>query len=45
MAAQQLASLDRSTLRERSLQALHTAITTGQYRRGITSVRRNLQGV
>ena len=34
MAAQQLASLDRSTLRERSLQALHTAITTGQYRPG-----------
>jgi DNA-binding GntR family transcriptional regulator len=34
MAAQPLASLDRSTLRERALEALHTAITTGQYRPG-----------
>jgi DNA-binding GntR family transcriptional regulator len=34
MAAQPLASLDRSTLRERSLEALRTAIITGQYRPG-----------
>jgi DNA-binding GntR family transcriptional regulator len=34
MAAQPLASLDRSTLRERSLEALRTAITSGEYRPG-----------
>jgi DNA-binding GntR family transcriptional regulator len=34
MAAQPLASLDRSTLRERALEALRTAITSGQYRPG-----------
>jgi DNA-binding GntR family transcriptional regulator len=34
MATQPLASLDRSTLRERALEALRTAITTGQYRPG-----------
>jgi len=34
VAAQPLASLDRSTLRERALEALRTAITTGQYRPG-----------
>jgi DNA-binding GntR family transcriptional regulator len=34
MAAQPLASLDRSTLRERALEALRAAITTGQYRPG-----------
>jgi DNA-binding GntR family transcriptional regulator len=34
MAAQPLASLDRSTLRERALEALRVAITTGQYRPG-----------
>jgi DNA-binding GntR family transcriptional regulator len=31
MAAQPLASLDRSTLRERALEALRTAITSGEY--------------
>jgi DNA-binding GntR family transcriptional regulator len=34
MTTQPLASLDRSTLRERALEALRTAITTGQYRPG-----------
>jgi DNA-binding GntR family transcriptional regulator len=34
MAAQPLTSLDRSTLRERSLEALHSAITSGEYRPG-----------
>jgi DNA-binding FadR family transcriptional regulator len=34
MAAQPLTSLDRSTLRERSLEALRTAITSGEYRPG-----------
>jgi DNA-binding GntR family transcriptional regulator len=34
MATQPLASLDRSTLRERALEALRTAITSGQYRPG-----------
>lgn len=34
MAAQPLTSLDRSTLRERSLGALRTAITSGEYRPG-----------
>lgn len=34
MAAQPLTNLDRSTLRERSLEALHTAITSGEYRPG-----------
>ena len=34
MAAQPLASLDRSTLRERALEALRTAIVSGQYRPG-----------
>jgi DNA-binding GntR family transcriptional regulator len=34
MAAQPLASLDRSTLRERALEALRTAITSGEYRPG-----------
>jgi DNA-binding GntR family transcriptional regulator len=34
MTAQPLASLDRSTLRERALEALRTAITSGQYRPG-----------
>lgn len=34
MTAQPLPSLDRSTLRERALQALRTAITSGQYRPG-----------
>jgi DNA-binding GntR family transcriptional regulator len=32
--AEPLASLDRTTLRERALQALRTAITSGQYRPG-----------
>jgi DNA-binding GntR family transcriptional regulator len=34
MASQPLTSLDRSTLRERSLEALRTAITSGEYRPG-----------
>ncbi|HEU4910035.1 MAG TPA: GntR family transcriptional regulator [Propionibacteriaceae bacterium] len=34
MVAQPLTNLDRSTLRERSLEALHTAITSGEYRPG-----------
>jgi len=34
MAAQPLTSLDRSTLRERSLEALRSAITSGEYRPG-----------
>ena len=34
MAAQPLASLDRSTLRQRALEALPTAITSGEYRPG-----------
>ena len=34
MSAEPLASLDRSTLRERALEALRSAITTGQYRPG-----------
>jgi DNA-binding GntR family transcriptional regulator len=34
MAAQPLTSLDRSTLRERALEALRTAISSGQYRPG-----------
>src|SRR5215207_5959078 len=34
MATQPLTSLDRSTLRERSLGALRTAITSGEYRPG-----------
>jgi DNA-binding GntR family transcriptional regulator len=34
MATQPLASLDRSTLRERALEALRTAITSGEYRPG-----------
>jgi DNA-binding GntR family transcriptional regulator len=34
MAAQPLTSLDRSTLRQRSLEALRTAITSGEYRPG-----------
>ena len=34
MAAQPLTSLDRSTLRERALEALRTAITSGEYRPG-----------
>ena len=34
MATQPLASLDRSTLRERALEALRTAIISGQYRPG-----------
>ena len=34
MMTQPLASLDRSTLRERALEALRTAITSGQYRPG-----------
>jgi DNA-binding GntR family transcriptional regulator len=34
MAAQPLASLDRSTLRERALEALRSAITSGEYRPG-----------
>ena len=34
MAAEPLASLDRSTLRERALEALRAAITSGQYRPG-----------
>jgi DNA-binding GntR family transcriptional regulator len=34
MPAQPLASLDRSTLRERALEALRTAITSGEYRPG-----------
>src|SRR3954467_2826420 len=34
MSAQPLISLDRSTLRERALEALRSAITTGQYRPG-----------
>ena len=34
MAAQPLAGLDRSTLRERALEALRGAITSGQYRPG-----------
>jgi DNA-binding GntR family transcriptional regulator len=34
MASQPLASLDRSTLRERALAALRTAITSGEYRPG-----------
>jgi DNA-binding GntR family transcriptional regulator len=34
MATQPLASLDRSTLRERALEALRMAITSGQYRPG-----------
>ena len=35
MAAEPLAGLDRSTLRERALEALRGAITSGQYRPGI----------
>jgi DNA-binding GntR family transcriptional regulator len=34
MAAQPLTNLDRSTLRERALEALRTAITSGEYRPG-----------
>ena len=34
MSAEPLSSLDRSTLRERALEALRSAITTGQYRPG-----------
>src|SRR5919112_4290591 len=34
MGAEPLASLERSTLRERALQALRGAITSGQYRPG-----------
>ncbi len=34
MSAEPLPSLDRSTLRERALEALRTAITSGQYRPG-----------
>ena len=34
MASQPLTSLDRSTLRERSLEALRSAITSGEYRPG-----------
>jgi DNA-binding GntR family transcriptional regulator len=34
MATQPLASLDRSTLRERALEALRTAVISGQYRPG-----------
>ena len=34
MAVQPMASLDRSTLRERALEALRSAITSGQYRPG-----------
>src|SRR4051812_36775664 len=34
MTVEPLASLDRSTLRERALEALRSAITTGQYRPG-----------
>ena len=34
MTAEQLTSLDRSTLRERALSALRSAITSGQYRPG-----------
>lgn len=34
MTVEQLSSLDRSTLRERALQSLRTAITSGQYRPG-----------
>lgn len=34
MAAQPLVSLDRTTLRERALEALRTAITSGEYRPG-----------
>src|SRR5215213_10612417 len=34
MTVERLASLDRSTLRERALQALRVAITSGQYRPG-----------
>jgi DNA-binding GntR family transcriptional regulator len=34
MSAEPLSSLDRSTLRERSLEALRTAITSGRYRPG-----------
>lgn len=34
MAVPALPNLDRSTLRERALVALRTAITTGQYRPG-----------
>ena len=34
MAAQPLTSLDRSTLRERALEALRAAITSGEYRPG-----------
>ena len=34
MTTQPLASLDRSTLRERALEALRAAITSGQYRPG-----------
>ena len=44
MAGQPLTSLDRSTLRERALEALRIAISSGQYRPGITSVRRNWLG-
>ena len=32
-------SLDRSTLRERALEALRSAITSGQYRPATTSAR------
>src|SRR5919109_131089 len=34
MTSQRLATLDRSTLRERALEALRLAITSGQYRPG-----------
>jgi DNA-binding GntR family transcriptional regulator len=34
MSLEPLASLDRSTLRERSLEALRSAIISGQYRPG-----------
>src|SRR5215217_7376786 len=34
MTAEPLSSLDRSTLRERALEALRSAITSGQYRPG-----------
>ena len=34
MSVEPLASLDRSTLRERALESLRSAITSGQYRPG-----------
>ena len=34
MTAEPLSNLDRSTLRERALEALRSAITSGQYRPG-----------